>query len=60
MEVVKRRKLMEVNMAFRRQHFGKLDGLSLPPSVIDLFLIAAFATLYDRLTLPESTVNSLF
>jgi len=33
MEVVKRRKLMEVNMAFRRQHFGKLDGLSLPPSL---------------------------
>jgi len=30
MEVVKGRKLMEVNRTFRRQHSRKLDGLSFP------------------------------
>ena len=33
MEVVKRRKLMEANMTFWRQHSGKLDSLSFPPSL---------------------------
>jgi len=35
MTIVERRKSMEVNMVFWRQHSSKLDGLSFPPSLVN-------------------------
>jgi len=61
MEAVQCRK--EVNMTFWRQHYERLIGVSLPPSlaiVVDHSLIAAFDTLYHRLMIQASMVHSLF